>query len=63
MVAVFDSAEEADIMAVTMTGANLEPVTRCLTEAQWEQAHTVLRSQLTHVTVTDARPTRADGAS
>ncbi|MEU8370077.1 hypothetical protein [Micromonospora tulbaghiae] len=63
MVTVFDSAEPARIMAVTMTGANLEPVTRCLTEAQWEQAHAVLRSQLPHLTVTDARPTRAAGAS
>ncbi|MEU8159494.1 hypothetical protein [Micromonospora parva] len=63
MVAVFDSAEAAGIMAVTMTGANLEPVTRCLTEAQWERAHAVLRSQLPHITVTDARPTRAAGAS
>ncbi|WP_309236811.1 hypothetical protein [Micromonospora sp. S-DT3-3-22] len=63
MVAVFDSADEADIMAVTMTAANLKPVTLPLTEAQWEQAHTVLRSQLPHITVTDARPGRAAGAS
>ncbi|MEU7981429.1 hypothetical protein AB0B63_23240 [Micromonospora sp. NPDC049081] len=63
MVAVFDSADEADIMAVTMTAAHLEPVSRSLTEAQWEQAHAVLRAQLPHVTVTDARSTRADGAS
>ncbi|RQW98756.1 hypothetical protein [Micromonospora inaquosa] len=63
MVAVFDSAEEADIMAVTMTAANLEPVTLPLTEAQWEKALAVLRSQLPHVTVTDARSTRAAGAS
>ncbi|MEU8182041.1 hypothetical protein AB0B86_14885 [Micromonospora sp. NPDC049047] len=63
MVAVFDSAEEADIMAVTMTAANLEPVTLPLTEAQWEKAHAVLRSQLPHITVTDVRPGRADDAS
>ncbi|MEU1807845.1 hypothetical protein [Micromonospora aurantiaca (nom. illeg.)] len=63
MVAVFDSADEADVMAVTMTGANLEPETLCLTEAQWEQAHAVLRSELPHVTVTDARTGRVAGAS
>ncbi len=34
-----------------------------LTEAQWEQAHAVLRSQQPHITVTDARPRRAAGAS
>ncbi|WP_235944850.1 hypothetical protein [Verrucosispora sioxanthis] len=58
-VAVFDSADEAGVMATTMTGANLEPVTRYLTEAQWEQAYAVLRSQQPHVTVTDARTDRA----
>ncbi|MFC0564311.1 hypothetical protein ACFFHU_09060 [Plantactinospora siamensis] len=45
-----------------MTGANLEAVTRWMTEARWEQAHAVLRSQPPHPTVTDARPTRAAGA-
>ncbi|MGW5558604.1 hypothetical protein ACWER9_15440 [Micromonospora sp. NPDC003944] len=63
MVAVFDSAEAADIMAVTMSAANLEPVTLPLTKAQWEEAHAVLRTQLPHITVTDARPGRAAGAS
>lgn len=63
MVAVFDSAEKADIMAVTMTAANLEPVTLPLTEAQWEQAHAVLRSQQPHITVTDARSSRTADAS
>ncbi|MDG4807614.1 hypothetical protein O7634_12715 [Micromonospora sp. WMMD1120] len=63
MVAVFDSADEAGIMSVTMTGANLEPDTLCLTEAQWEQAHAMLRSQLPHITVTDARPTHEAGTA
>lgn len=63
MVAVFDSAEKADIMAVTMTAANLEPVTLPLTEAQWEQAHAVLRSQQPRITVTDARSSRTADAS
>ncbi|MDG4829976.1 hypothetical protein O7627_11770 [Solwaraspora sp. WMMD1047] len=63
MVAVFDSVEAADLMAVTMAFASLDPVTRCLTEAQWQQARAVLRSQQPHVTVTDARPGRAAGAS
>ncbi|WP_326549944.1 hypothetical protein [Micromonospora sp. NBC_01813] len=62
-VAVFDSADEADIMAVAMAAANLEPVTLPLTEAQWQQAHAVLRSQQPHITVTDARPNRAAGTS
>ena len=62
MVAVFDSADAADIMAVTMTAANLEPVTMRVTEAQWAQAHAVLRTQQPHITVTDARPTRTAGA-
>ncbi|TCB91675.1 hypothetical protein E0H26_25540 [Micromonospora zingiberis] len=62
-VAVFDSADEAGVMAVTMTGANLEPVTLCLTEAQWAQAHAVLRSDFPYFTVTDARTGRAAGAS
>lgn len=62
-VAVCDSADEADVMAATMTGANLEPVTLCLTEAQWEQAHAVLRSEFPYVTVIDARTDRAAGAS
>lgn len=63
MVAVFDSPEAADLMAVTMGCANLAPVTRCLTEAQWQQAHAVLRTQQPHITVTDARPGRAAGTS
>ncbi|WP_230414907.1 hypothetical protein [Micromonospora tarapacensis] len=63
MVAVFHSTDEAGVMAVTLTGANLEPETLCLTEAQWEQAHAVPRSELPHVTVTDARTDRAAGAS
>jgi hypothetical protein len=63
MVAVFDNPEAAGIMAVTMTGANLEPVTLRLTPAQWEQAHAVLRAEQPHITVTDTRPGRVDGAS
>jgi hypothetical protein len=62
MVAVFDSADAAGIMALTMTGANLEPVTLRTTEADWEQARAVLRSQQPHITVTDARSGRAAGA-
>jgi len=63
MVAVFDSADAADLMAATMGCTNLAPVTRCLTEAQWQQAHAVLRAQQPHITVTDARPGRAAGTS
>lgn len=63
MVAVFDNPEAAGIMAVAMTGANLEPVTLRLTSAQWDQAHAVLRTEQPHITVTDARPGRAGGAS
>ncbi|WP_285687915.1 hypothetical protein [Actinoplanes sp. NBRC 103695] len=62
MVAVFDSADAAGIMALTMTGANLEPVTLRTTEADWEQALAVLRSQQPHITVTDARSARPAGA-
>jgi hypothetical protein len=62
MVAVFDSADAAGIMALTMTGANLEPVTLRVTEAQWEQALAVLRTQQPHITVTDARSARPTGA-
>ncbi|MFD1083463.1 hypothetical protein [Micromonospora andamanensis] len=62
-VAVFDSADEAGVTAATMTGGNLEPVTLCLTEAQWDQAHAVLRAQRPHIAVTDARSGRAAGAS
>ncbi|MDG4764488.1 hypothetical protein O7632_10280 [Solwaraspora sp. WMMD406] len=63
MVAVFDSAEAADLMAVTMGCADLAPVTCCLTEAQWQQAQAVLRAQQPHITVTDARPSHAAGTS
>lgn len=61
MVAVFDNAEAAGIMAITMTGTNLEPVTLRLTSAQWERAYAVLRAEHPHITVTDARPGRAAG--
>jgi hypothetical protein len=61
MVAVFDNAEAAGIMAVTMTGANLEPVSVRLTPAQWDKARAVLRSQQPHITITDARSGRAAG--
>lgn len=61
MVAVFDSPDAAAMMAVTMTGANLEPVTLRVTSAQWERARAVLRTEQPHITVTDARSRRADG--
>ncbi|MDG4790219.1 hypothetical protein O7626_30585 [Micromonospora sp. WMMD1102] len=63
MVAVFDSKEAADLMAGTMGCANLDSVTRCMTEAQWEQVRAVLRTEQPHITVTDARPGRGSGAS
>ncbi|GAA4466615.1 hypothetical protein GCM10023170_077790 [Phytohabitans houttuyneae] len=60
-VAVFDNPDAAGMMAVTMTGANLEPVTLRVTSAQWEQARAVLRTEQPHITVTDARSGRAGG--
>lgn len=62
MVAVFDNAEAAGSMAVTMTGANLEPVTLRVTSAQWDEARAVLRSQQPHITIMDARSGRGAGA-
>jgi hypothetical protein len=62
MVAVFDSLDAAGIMAVTMIGANLDPVTLRASSAQWERARAVLRTEQPHLTVTDARSGRA-GAS
>jgi len=61
MVAVFDNAEAAGIMALTMIGANLEPVSMRLTPAQWDEARTVLQSHQPHITITDARSGRAAG--
>ena len=62
MVAVFDNPQAACIMAVTMTGANLEPVTVRLTPAQWAQALAVLRKHFPYFTITDARSGRGAGA-
>lgn len=62
MVAVFDNPKAAGIMAVTMTGANLEPEILRLTPAQWAQALAVLRKHFPYVTITDARSGRGAGA-
>ncbi|WP_246274505.1 hypothetical protein [Phytohabitans houttuyneae] len=61
MVAVFDSPDTAGVMAVTMTGANLEPVTLRVTSAQWERARAVLRTEQPHIRITDARSSCAGG--
>jgi hypothetical protein len=63
MVAVFDNPEAAGIMAVTMTGTNLAPLTVRLTPAQWDEARAVLRAHLPRITITDARSGRVAGAS
>jgi hypothetical protein len=62
MVAVFDNPEAAGIMAVTMTGANLEPEIMRLTPAQWAKALAVLRKHFPYFTITDARSGRGAGA-
>ena len=61
MVAVFDNPQAACIMAVTMTGANLEPVTVRLTPARCDQALAGLRTHAPHMKITDARSGRPDG--
>jgi hypothetical protein len=63
MVAVFDNAEAAGIMAVTMAGANLEPVLHRMTAAKWAQSLPALRKHCPFITISDARSGRVAGAS
>jgi hypothetical protein len=62
LVALFDTREAADIMLVTMVGANLDPVTACLSAARWDEVRAALLARLPTVTITDARTGRAGGA-
>ncbi len=62
MVAVFDNDEAADIMTTTMIGANLDPITRCVSASQWDAIRAELLSEAPELTITDARPARTDGA-
>jgi hypothetical protein len=62
MVAVFDNDEAADIMTTTMIGANLDPMTRCVSASQWDAIRAELLSEAPELTITDARPARTDGA-
>ena len=61
LVALFDSRDAADIMFTTMIGANLDPVTACLSAAQWDEVRAGLLARAPGVTITDARPGRAGG--
>lgn len=61
LVALFDTAKAADIMAVTMVGANLDPVTACLSAARWDEVRAELLADAPGVTITDTRTGRAGG--
>ncbi|MGC9667426.1 hypothetical protein ACNTMW_12825 [Planosporangium sp. 12N6] len=61
MVAVFDTRDAADIMATTMTGANLEPITARLSAVEWDEVRARLLARVPGVTITDTRPGRAGG--
>ncbi|OJF13147.1 hypothetical protein [Couchioplanes caeruleus] len=62
LVALFDTREAADIMLVTMIGANLDPVTACLSAARWDEVRADLLARVPALTITDARTGRAGGA-
>lgn len=61
MVAVFDNPWAARVMAMTMTGANLEPVTVRLSPARWAKTLAELRAHVPHIAITDARSGRPAG--
>lgn len=59
LVALFDNRDAADIMLVTMVGANLDPVTACLSAARWVEVRAGLLADAPGVTITDTRTGRA----
>ena len=61
LVALFDTRDAADIMLVTMVGANLDPVTACLSAARWDEVRAGLLAEAPGVTITDTRTGRAGG--
>ncbi|GIM87078.1 hypothetical protein [Salinispora arenicola] len=61
LMALFDTRDTADIMLVTMVGANLDPVTACLYAARWDEVRAGLLADAAGVTITDTRPGRAGG--
>ncbi len=61
MAAVFDNPDAAGMQALVMFGANLDPITRRLTPAQWDEARAILAVRHPEVTIVDVR--RAEAAS
>lgn len=55
MVAVFDNPDAAGMQAFVMVGANLDPITRRLTSAQWDAARSILSARQPEITIVDAR--------
>lgn len=61
LVALFDTRDAADIMLTTMIGANLDPVTACLSAERWDEVRAGLLADAPGVTITDTRAGRAGG--
>ena len=61
LVTLFDTRDAADIMLVTMVGANLDPVTTCLSAARWDEVRADLLARAPGVTITDTRTGHAGG--
>lgn len=61
VVVLFDSRVAADIMIVTMVGANLDPVTACLSATRWGEVRAGLLAHAPGVIITDTRTGHAGG--
>lgn len=55
MVAVFDNPDAAETQALVMFGANLDPITRQLPPARWDEARAILAARHPEITIVDVR--------